>query len=73
MAKNKIISRRTFIRSSAIAASGLAASGFTSRTSPLVGPFLRNPNIARKAIVLGMDGLDPKLVQRFVAEGKMPT
>jgi predicted AlkP superfamily phosphohydrolase/phosphomutase len=37
------------------------------------GPFLRNNKLARKAIVLGMDGLDPVLVRRFVDEGKMPT
>ncbi len=35
-------------------------------------PFLKNPNLSTKAIVLGMDGLDPELLRRFVGEGIMP-
>ncbi len=54
---------------------GAALSGFGGRkfNPPLAGPFFKNPNLATKAIILGMDGLDPKLVRRFVDEGKMPT
>lgn len=53
---------------------GLAASGMGGKWgTPLPGPFLRNNKLARRAIILGMDGLDPNLVKRFVAEGKMPT
>lgn len=73
------ISRRAFIRSAALAATGAGVAGFTHQLGGKVGsprsmgPFLRNPNLARRAIVLGMDGLDPDLVRRFVEEGKMPT
>ncbi|MDZ4786662.1 MAG: alkaline phosphatase family protein [bacterium] len=72
------ISRRKFLSTSATLATAAALSGFGGRiiskgNAPLNGPFFRNPNLARKAIVLGMDGLDPNLVKRFVAEGRMPT
>lgn len=71
------ISRRNFLKKTALTAAGIATAGFTNRTRsfgrPLNGPFFRNPNLAQKALILGMDGLDPKLVKRFVAEGKMPT
>ena len=72
------ISRRKFLKGSALLAGGATVAGFGGRMVsggdlPFNGPFLRNPNIARKALVLGMDGLDPNLVRRFVAEGKMPT
>lgn len=51
-----------------------ALTGFGhSVPSKALGPFLRNRNLARKAIILGMDGLDPNLVKRFVSEGRMPT
>lgn len=77
MAGKKKYSRRKFLKSSSLLAAGLAASGFTKAPNlgkgSLNGPFFRNPNLAKKALVLGMDGLDPKLVQRYVAEGKMPT
>jgi predicted AlkP superfamily phosphohydrolase/phosphomutase len=64
----KKISRREFFQKSSCA---LAAAAL-----PSIGqnfPYLRNPKMMRKAIVLGMDGLDPKLVRRFVDAGEMPT
>src|SRR5688572_12766198 len=71
------ISRRKFLKNSVIIAAGTAASGYTpkalSGNSRSKGPFFRNPKLAHKAIVLGMDGLDPNLVRRFVSAGKMPT
>jgi predicted AlkP superfamily phosphohydrolase/phosphomutase len=72
------ITRRKFMSQFAAGTAGLAAFGLKPKLSwdgskPLQGPFLRNTNLARKAIVLGMDGLDPNLVKRFVAQGKMPT
>jgi predicted AlkP superfamily phosphohydrolase/phosphomutase len=33
---------------------------------------LRGPSEIRRAIVLGLDGLDPVLVKRFMSEGKLP-
>ncbi len=45
--------------------------------SPLLSrfpaPYLRNNKIAKKVIVLGMDGLDPTLLNRFMEEGQLPT
>lgn len=69
------ISRRNFIKKSTLALTGAAFSGFGGRSfnKPLNGPFFKNSNLAQKAIILGMDGLDPNLVRRFVAEGRMPT
>jgi predicted AlkP superfamily phosphohydrolase/phosphomutase len=74
----KKITRRKFIKGSALGLAGLAAGGMGPISNspwgkPLNGPFFKNTNLARRAIVLGMDGLDPNLVKRFVAEGKMPT
>ncbi len=71
------INRRQFLK----AAAGTAAFAFSgagrwesfSDPSRLPGPFLRNRGQVNKAIVLGMDGLDPKLLRRFVEEGKLPT
>lgn len=68
-------SRRRFLRDSALSASALALGGFGSKrfNSTFPTPYLKNPRFASKVIVLGMDGLDPDLVQRFVAEGELPT
>jgi predicted AlkP superfamily phosphohydrolase/phosphomutase len=75
--KSRSLSRRRLIQGSALGLTGLALSGFGggSPNSAWVsrGPFLRGGKVAHKVIVLGMDGLDPKLVRRFVAEGHLPT
>ncbi len=66
--------RRKFVKNTCIGLSGAAASGLIS--SPIAKalvPFIRDNSKARKAIVIGMDGVDPGLVRRFVAEGKLPT
>ncbi len=72
------ISRRKFIRNSTIGAAGMALGGFSSssakhRQSSAAGPFLRNSKIAKKVIVLGMDGVDPDLLAQFIAQGELPT
>ena len=36
-------------------------------------PHIANDKIATKFIVLGIDGMDPKLLREFVARGEMPT
>ncbi|MCK4421375.1 alkaline phosphatase family protein [candidate division WOR-3 bacterium] len=33
---------------------------------------IENPPLARKVIVLGMDGLDPELLEKLIKEGKLP-
>lgn len=35
-------------------------------------PYLKNNALAEKVIVLGIDGMDPNLLRRFVAEGHLP-
>ncbi len=68
------ITRRKFLKKSTMTMAAMAASGMGGKWgNPLNGPFLRNNKLARKAIILGMDGLDPNMVRRYVAEGKMPT
>ena len=66
MAKN--ISRRDFIKSTAV---GAAAVGL--RRVPRIGaPFLRSGKFTDKTIILGIDGMDPNLLQRMIEEGWMP-
>lgn len=73
----KKLTRRDFIKTSSVCLGGLAASSLVGRRSlaaPLVkAPYLKNPKFQKKVIVLGFDGMDPNLVERFVAQGAMPT
>ena len=49
-----------------------------SLVSMVIWPFrmlwlaLRGKGSSRKMIILGLDGLDPKLTERWMAEGKLP-
>lgn len=75
----KKLTRREFLQQGTIALAGLGAVGFNStgfvnsRGNPFPTPYLSNPKISRKVIVLGFDGMEPSLVERFVAEGELPT
>lgn len=72
---NKAISRREFIRQgTALSASAAALTAIpkTTLTKPIHAPYLRNSKISQKVLILGMDGMDPGLVQRFVQQGYMP-
>ncbi len=61
--------RREFLKNSALGISALAVSSGLSRKSfASVG----NSRSIKKLLVLGMDGMDPALLRRFVAEGVMP-
>jgi predicted AlkP superfamily phosphohydrolase/phosphomutase len=72
------ISRRNLIRKGALGIS----SGITA---PLVGvapsslftggraPYVRNAKFGKKTVVVGMDGMDPALLRRFIDQGDMPT
>jgi predicted AlkP superfamily phosphohydrolase/phosphomutase len=79
----KPVSRRQFIAQGSRIVAALAAASAVSGMKPLSQatgsrrssrgfPYLRNPKISDKVLVLGMDGMDPGLVRRFVAEGVMP-
>ena len=69
---SKKISRRDFLGHTGAAALFLSANSVFGRT-PLSGPFLKNPKLASKVMVIGIDGMDPNLLRRFVADGRMPT
>jgi predicted AlkP superfamily phosphohydrolase/phosphomutase len=45
---------------------------FRALTRAIRSRRLRGPSEIRRAIVLGLDGLDPVLVKRFMDEGKLP-
>ena len=64
------ISRRRFLQGSAASVGGAV---FSDMLSVGKAPVLKNSKFGRKTIVLGIDGMDPKLLQRFIAEGSMPT
>ena len=63
MNPNPSLPRRKFL---ALAAAG-AASGLAWRPA-----WLPSPRNRRKLIVLGIDGMDPALMRRYVAAGRMP-
>jgi len=60
--------RRDFVKGSL---AGLAALNLP-RKLPQSAPYISNSALSRRVIVLGMDGVDPVLLKRFVAEGGMP-
>jgi len=70
MAQGKI-TRREFIKQSAGCAAGLAACALI-KPEAWLGPFLKTSRLTSKVIVLGIDGMDPLLLKRFIAEGDMP-
>ncbi len=68
------ITRRQFIKGTAASlAVGAASSVMTPGSAFAKFPHIRNNKIARKAIVLGFDGMDPNLIRKFIAEGYLPT
>lgn len=64
--------RREFLKNAGACASALALSAYP-RASFARSPHIRNSRISNRTIVLGMDGVDPKLLRRFMAEGHLPT
>jgi predicted AlkP superfamily phosphohydrolase/phosphomutase len=77
------LTRREFLSQGVRCAAGLAALSAIpqaralssqSRNIPKAAkaPFLRNPKISHKVLILGMDGMDPGLVRRFAEQGYMP-
>ena len=65
-----VISRRRFLQGSAASFGGAA---FGDMLKVGKAPYLKSGKIGKKTIVLGIDGMDPKLLRRFVDEGAMPT
>ena len=66
------INRREFVHKTTIATIGLAT--VSQFGNPLFAtPAIKNNRIAGKVFVLGIDGMDPNLLKRFMAQGQMPT
>jgi predicted AlkP superfamily phosphohydrolase/phosphomutase len=77
------LTRREFLVQSGRCAAGLAALSSIPSARALIpsspnaaakgkAPYLRNPKISHKVVVLGMDGMDPTLARTFAAQGYMP-
>jgi len=75
MTQSKKITRREFVKKSALGAAGLAAA--SSFGGPFAGasggPYIKSGKISNKVIVLGMDGVDPVLLRKWMAQGELPT
>ena len=67
-----MINRRKFLKTAAAAAGTAFAASSLGVLSSCRKHTAVNSRFANKVIVLGMDGMDPALVRRFVAEGRMP-
>ncbi len=70
--KSNNISRRSFLQKAAVGTVGLAASAMLPK-AVWSAPHIRSSKVARKMIVLGIDGMDPAVLNRFVASGELPT
>jgi predicted AlkP superfamily phosphohydrolase/phosphomutase len=68
--KGARVSRRDFLRGAAASAVGLSMGDILSSGK---APYLKNKRVGSKTIVLGIDGMDPKLLRQFVDQGYMPT
>jgi predicted AlkP superfamily phosphohydrolase/phosphomutase len=64
----KPISRREFITKFLNASAGLALSPLVSACSDVAG----NRSFSKKIVILGIDGLDPGLLEHYIREGVMP-
>ena len=69
---NRRIDRREFLNKTVKGAAGLAAATCVGK-SVFAFPSISNNKIAKKMFVLGIDGMDPGLLKRFVKKGEMPT
>ncbi len=67
--KNKKIDRREFLRQSSLTAAALGT-GLGTKIS--YGRGTKTPGAGKKVIVIGLDGMDARLSERMMAEGKLP-
>lgn len=71
------VSRRNFLKGASAGVAGLALGGFSSvkpdRFISRGFPHIKNNALSRKVIAIGIDGMDPQILRRFVADGEMPT
>lgn len=70
MTRGARVSRRGFLKGAAASAVGFSMGDILASGK---APYLRNKRVGSKTIVLGIDGMDPKLLRQFVDQGYMPT
>ncbi|MBD3385486.1 hypothetical protein GF407_11245 [candidate division KSB1 bacterium] len=63
--------RREFLKKSLIGATAIASSGYIGKEL-FAMPNISNSKISNKVIVLGIDGMDPNLLRKFMQKGEMP-
>lgn len=63
--------RRTFLKNIGQAAAAISLLPKAQNAFP--APNIRNSRISNKVFVLGIDGMDPNLLTKFIARGEMPT
>src|SRR3990172_1554435 len=66
------MNRRQFLKTTTQAALGATVASQLANAA-FSTPHIRNSKIAHKVVVLGIDGMDPHLLLRFVQRGEMPT
>ncbi len=69
MSGRTVLSRRRFLGGAGASCASLVTPSLLKGAG---APYIRNTALKKRVIVLGMDGLAPQLVSRFVAEGVMP-
>jgi len=65
--------RRDFLKATGVAATAIFLGGGLAPILGGCGPAVSRGALKRKVMVLGIDGLDPVLLGRFVGEGALPT
>ena len=66
------INRRNFLKTTGAGVAGLALTGGASTLFQGCSPSLVNASTTKKVMVLGLDGMDPNLLDLFISEGIMP-
>lgn len=64
------LNRRTFLKN--IGTSGAAIALLSAAQKVFPAPYIANSKVSDKVYVLGIDGMDPNLLRRFVDRGEMP-
>ena len=70
MAESKL-GRRGFLKRAAGGLAAVATASLAEESAP-AAPHIKSGKVTDKVFVLGLDGMDPVLLRRFVARGEMP-
>jgi predicted AlkP superfamily phosphohydrolase/phosphomutase len=66
------IRRRDFLKTTGAGVAGLALTGGAGSLFQGCSPTVVTGSTAKKVLILGIDGMDPNLLDRFISEGLMP-